>query len=70
MSDVQEKQERVIPVSAVIRAHNEIAKSLQGAAQRGELGNLVAMGILQIVTFQLSSSTGLTADEITGMRGV
>ena len=70
MSNAQDQQKCVIPVSAVIRAHNEIAKSLQGAAQRGELGNLVAMGILQIITFQFSSATGLTSDEITGVRGV
>lgn len=70
MSEEQVKQEHVVPVSALIRANSEIMKALQGSAQRGELPNLLALGVMQIVMFNLASAAGLTTDELTGVRPV
>ena len=70
MSEEQVKQEHVVPVSALIRANSEIMKAMQGSAQRGELPNLLALGVMQIVMFNLASTTGLTTDELTGVRPV
>ena len=70
MSEEQVKQEHTVPVSALIRANSEIMKALQGSAQRGELPNLLALGVMQIVMFNLASAAGLTTDELTGVRPV
>ena len=70
MSEEQVKQEQVVPVSALIRANSEIMKTLQGSAQRAELPNLLALGVMQIVMFNHASATGLTTDQLTGVRQI
>lgn len=56
----------MVTAKGIQQAYLGILQGLQGAAQRGEIGSLVALGITQLVGTHLSRCTGLTIDQLMG----